>query len=199
MGIKLPDSLSGVAKKVHLEWPHADEDKLWQVGNSWWSHLSNQMDSLYNSPDEAVNKIPAGHEGNEGESIDAFLAYWGDHAHFHAGLASSACKRTGVALTSAAMALKTYKQSAVKQLTALKKFCDKCDYVAGTLHGDSQGLAMLGSIKTQAINQVKQQVDSEASTAKRTIAKSHPMLDGAGKDFDRICREAEKAQPNIPR
>ena len=83
-------------------------------------------------------------------------------------------------------------------MTALKKFCDKCDYVAGMLHGDSKSLAMLGSIKAQAINQVKEQVASEASTAKSTIAKSHPILDAAGKDFDQICREAEKAKPNIP-
>jgi hypothetical protein len=195
MGIKLPGSLSDVAAKVDLKWPHADEDQLWQIGYSWWWNLQNQMQSLFDKPDAAVKKMQ---DDNAGESIDAFTGYWDGHANFHAGLAASACRNTGVALTSAAMALKTYKQSAVKQLAALKKFCDKCDYVAGTLHGDSQSLTMLGSIKAQAINQVKEQVASEASTAKSAIAKSHPMLDGAGKNFDQICREAEKAKPNIP-
>lgn len=195
MGIKLPGSLKEVAGLVDLKWPHADEDQLWNIGYSWSNNLSEQMSVLDTDPDETVSKI---RNDNEGESIDAFFSYWGDHAQFHAGLASSACQKVGGALTSTSMALKTYKQTVVKQLTALKKYCDKCDYVTGLLQGDDQGVAAVGRAKTQAINQVKQQVASQASTAKQTIAKNHPILAAAGKSFDQICREAEKAKPNIP-
>lgn len=75
MGLQLPGELVGVLNMIGINWPEADEEKLFRMGQIWLAFADN-LREIANDAEEAAKRVWT---GNEGPAVEAFTAMWREH------------------------------------------------------------------------------------------------------------------------
>lgn len=72
MGLQIPGELASLLQMLGYNWPKADEEKLFEMGNAWMS-FSGKFDQPIG---EAGAHAQTVWSANEGEAIEAFRSAW---------------------------------------------------------------------------------------------------------------------------
>jgi hypothetical protein len=72
VGLELPGYVTEPLSWIGMSWPEADEDKLFEAGQTWLTYGSN-LRSQAGQANTVAQQIPAQHQG---EAVDAFVAWW---------------------------------------------------------------------------------------------------------------------------
>jgi hypothetical protein len=72
MGLQLPGELIAILSELGYDWPEADEELLFELGNRWME-LAPQLGPIAARADAAANQVFA---TNQGEAVEAFRAMW---------------------------------------------------------------------------------------------------------------------------
>jgi ADP-ribosyltransferase exoenzyme len=117
VGLQLPGELTEPLSWIGLEWPEADEEKLFEAGQQWIA-----FGARLQEVSEPADKAAAGvWTANEGEAVDAFRAWWTDDDGPATRLAQDAVAATviGAALVAFAAATLALKIAFIVQLIML--------------------------------------------------------------------------------
>jgi hypothetical protein len=72
MGLQIPGELASLLQMLGYNWPKADEEKLFEMGNAWMA-----FGGKFEQPiGEAGTHAQAVWSDNQGEAIDAFRSAW---------------------------------------------------------------------------------------------------------------------------
>lgn len=74
MGLQLPGELRSLLSMLGYNWPEADEEKLYQMGNAWLGFAGKVGQPLGDADGHAQRVWSE----NQGEGIEAFQQAWGD-------------------------------------------------------------------------------------------------------------------------
>jgi len=74
MGLQLPGELRSLLSMLGYNWPEADEEKLFQMGNAWLGFAGKVGQPLSDADGHAQRVWSE----NQGEGIEAFQQAWGD-------------------------------------------------------------------------------------------------------------------------
>jgi hypothetical protein len=72
MGIQLPGELADLLNELGYNWPKADEEKLFQLGQRWLE-FGGTLQGIVSDAQTAGDKVSA---DNRGDAIDAFMTKW---------------------------------------------------------------------------------------------------------------------------
>lgn len=72
MGLQLPGELVTILQDLGFNWPEADEEKLFDLGNQWMQ-FAPQLGPIADRADVAARSV---WESNQGEAVEAFRAKW---------------------------------------------------------------------------------------------------------------------------
>lgn len=75
MSLTMPHGLQEAFSWLGLEWPQADEDRLFAAGDAWSSYAA----ELREASETATASATRLWEGSSGEAVDAFRAWWAAH------------------------------------------------------------------------------------------------------------------------
>jgi hypothetical protein len=117
MGLQLPGELISLLGMLGYNWPEADEEKLYDLGNTWMTYsgtLGNSVQGL----DSAAASV---WQSNSGDAISAFQRNWADPESPPSNLRDGAdgANLIGVGLLVAAGIVLTLKINVIVQLTML--------------------------------------------------------------------------------
>lgn len=74
MGMQLPSELTSLLSMLGYDWPESDEEKLFDLGNTW-TNLSDQITGAIDQLEDAARTVT---DGNISKDIDAFRSEWED-------------------------------------------------------------------------------------------------------------------------
>lgn len=72
MGMTLPDELERLLNDLGFNWPEIDEQRLFELGQSWTAYGS-QLEQISADAQRAAEEVWS---GNSGPAVDAFKARW---------------------------------------------------------------------------------------------------------------------------
>jgi hypothetical protein len=72
MGLELPGYVTEPLSWIGMSWPEADEDKLFEAGQTWLEY-GNTLRSQAQQANSIAQKIPSEHQG---EAVDEFVTWW---------------------------------------------------------------------------------------------------------------------------
>lgn len=75
MGLQLPGELTGVLNMIGINWPEADEEKLFQMGQTWLA-FSDNLRGIATDAEAAATQVSTQHEG---PAVEAFTKMWDEH------------------------------------------------------------------------------------------------------------------------
>ncbi|MEQ7124672.1 hypothetical protein ABN034_09115 [Actinopolymorpha sp. B11F2] len=75
MGLQLPGELVGVLGVIGINWPEADEEKLFKMGQTWLE-FSGNLGGISTDAEKAALQVWTGHEG---PAVEAFKQMWDEH------------------------------------------------------------------------------------------------------------------------
>jgi hypothetical protein len=172
MSKELPAGLVPIADKVGFQWPKADEDVILKHARGW--HSMQQLLSAREYPD-----VWRMYEGNDGEAIDAFRAFWLRRSAQERDVAKAAGIVAG-ALTTHATAITNLKTFAITQLTMLKDFLDRFNWPSWIGGPDADEVAWQND---QAIARVREALQAHRQTAIDLVTQAAAALTAAEKPF----------------
>lgn len=113
----IPGELASLLGMLGYDWPEGDEEKLFQLGQEWLG-LSGLLEEYGRLADTVAQEVPA---RNQGEAVDAFLAYWsGEEGPGTVGAGNgTAATVLGAGFTVVAAVVLALKVNVVVQLTIL--------------------------------------------------------------------------------
>jgi hypothetical protein len=149
MGLTLPSELVTALGWIGFNWPTSDEEKLFQLGQSWVgfsSTLSNAGQSMHSSAQSVWTS-------NTGAAIDAFKKWWEDHesAPRTMSMGSTASTMLGAGLFICAAAVLALKVNVIVQLVTLTIEVAQAIATAIVTFGASLAEIPLFKIATQKI------------------------------------------------
>jgi hypothetical protein len=117
MGLMLPGELVWLLTELGFNWPEADEEKLFDLANTWMD-FSGQLGPLADRAAAAADGVLG---ANSGEAIDAFRASWSAEDSALASLRDGAtgAQVVGPALMVVAGVVLALKITVIVQLTLL--------------------------------------------------------------------------------
>jgi len=74
VGMQLPSELTQFLSMIGYDWPESDEEKLFDLGNTW-TDLSDQITGAIDKLDSAAHTVL---DNNISKDIDAFKSEWED-------------------------------------------------------------------------------------------------------------------------
>lgn len=134
MGLQLPGELVWVLGLIGLNWPEADEEKLFELGQTWLQ-LSGAVHATATQADTAAARV---WQENSGDAVSAFQAYWSEHGPNAAlDLAADAAAVLGVGLIVYAAIVLGLKINVIVQLVILAIEIAEAIATAGPTFGAS--------------------------------------------------------------
>lgn len=133
MTIELPAELHGLAARVGVRWPEADEDAMRRLAGSW-RETARSVDVLVRDADSTAG---AALGAIEGETADAARAHWNGLVESDTGrlpMSSRACTDVADRLDHAAEQVAATKVRIVRELVALAKHTDAAEQAAAAGH-----------------------------------------------------------------
>ena len=74
MGLQLPGELVGVLNMIGINWPEADEEKLFQMGQTWLA-FSDNLRGIATDAETAATQVST----QRGPAVEAFTKMWEEH------------------------------------------------------------------------------------------------------------------------
>ena len=134
MGLQLPGELVWALGLIGLNWPEADEEKLFDLGQTWLQ-LSGAVHATATQADTAATRV---WQENSGDAVSAFQAYWSEHGPNAAlDLAADAATVLGVGLIVYAAIVLGLKINVIVQLVILAIEIAEAIATAGPTFGAS--------------------------------------------------------------
>ena len=117
MGLQIPDELAGLLKEMGYNWPESDEEKMYQLGQSWLDFAGTTEQTAQDAT-TAVGTLP---ESNTGTAMSSFWAQWDKDDSVIEALhdATTGAKVLGGALIVCAAVVLVLKINVILQLTKL--------------------------------------------------------------------------------
>ncbi len=134
MGLQLPGELVTVLGYIGLDWPEADEEKLFELGETWLQ-LAGGLRGTAQQADTVASRV---WQDNSGEAISAFQRYWSEHSPGDAlGLSGDAALVLGGGLIVYAAIVLGLKINVIVQLVILAIQIAQAIATAGPTFGAS--------------------------------------------------------------
>ncbi len=117
MGLQLPGELRGLLQMLGFTWPAADEEKLYEMAQTWM----NQANTIRSHVDDASNAASQVWKGNTADTVAAFQAAWeaADSPAERLKLAATGAQIIGAGLMVIAGVVLALKVSTIAQLVTL--------------------------------------------------------------------------------
>lgn len=151
MGIQLPGELAGLLKELGLNWPQADEQKLYELGKAWLE-FSDTTKQAAEDATAAVGNLP---DTNDGTAMAAFWAQWdkGDSVTAALNRAVTGGTVIGGALFICAAVVLVLKIQVILQLVQLEiKIAQAVAAAAGTFGGSLAAIPIYKKTTQVVIN-----------------------------------------------
>jgi hypothetical protein len=134
MGLQLPGELVEVLGLIGLNWPEADEEKLFELGTAWLQ-VAGGMQSVAGQAETAASQV---WQENSGDAITAFKSYWSEHGPGPAlGISADAATILGAGLIVYAAIVLGLKINMIVQLVILAIEIAEAIATAGPTFGAS--------------------------------------------------------------
>lgn len=116
MGLQLPGELRGLLSMLGFNWPAADEEKLFEMAQTWM----NQANTIRSHVDDATNAAAQVWKGNTADTVAAFQAAWeaADSPAERLKLAATGAQIIGAGLMVIAGVVLALKIAVIAQLVA---------------------------------------------------------------------------------
>ncbi|MFK3983457.1 hypothetical protein ACI2K4_24115 [Micromonospora sp. NPDC050397] len=117
MGLQLPDELVSLLGWLGFSWPEADEEKMFEVGQTWLDLAAGLPQPLATATDAAGTVL--GH--NAGDAVSGFREAWqaGDSPAANLASAIRGAQRSGIAMMLCAGIILALKINVILQLALL--------------------------------------------------------------------------------
>lgn len=190
MGLELPGFITEPLNWIGMTWPEADEDKLFEAGQTWLNY-GGTLRSQAELANSTAQKIPAEHEG---EAVDDFGTWWNKDDGPAKNLPdnAAACELIGAGLIVMAGITLALKIAYIAQLAALAIEVAQAIATAFATFGATTAeipgfIAATRAICREALNKVISMVEREIA---QLFARAAKLFEKVGaKD---LAKDADK-------
>jgi hypothetical protein len=188
MGLTLPSELTEPLGWIGLNRPQADEEKLFENGQTWIDHGS-KLRQQAQQANGAARSVPA---SNSGEPIDAFAKFWDgdDGPGRNTELEATACELIGVGLIVMAAITLAMKIYFITQLITL--IIEVAQAIATAIVSFGATLAEVPGFIAATRVFCKEALDKIISMVRKEIAKLLEQAKNLFKDVKKLGKEGKE-------